>query len=107
MLADALNREFFPRFPEYRGSEIIWDFSELPEMQVNVKELVEWLSMALDRGVVNRDEFREAIGYDATGEEFMEKHTISQFLEPLKEAVENPMALTANNIPHDPNALPE
>lgn len=107
MLADALNREFFPRFPDYKGAEIIWDFSELPEMQVNVKELVEWLSMALDRGVINRDEFREAIGYDATEEEYMERFTISQFLEPLKEAIEDPMSLTSNNIPHEPNPLPE
>ena len=105
MLCEALNEEFFPLFKKYQGACIVFDLSELPEMQVNMKELVDWLSMAVDRAVINRDEFREAIGYDATMDENMEKFTVAQFLEPLDEAIDNAMALS--NAPHDPNPLPE
>ena len=104
MLTEALNAKFFPLFKSTAGAKIMFDFSELPEMQVNMKELVEWLSQSLDRGVINRNEFREAIGYEAMDEDYMDVHTISQFLEPLKEAIEEPFAM--NNIPPQDNALP-
>ncbi len=108
MLCEAFNSEVLPRFgSEYAGTELFFDFSELPEMQVNIKELVEWLGMALDRGVITRNEFRVAIGYDPSSEKYMDDYTISQFLEPLKEAIEAPATLDANNFPPEPNPLPE
>jgi len=105
MLTDAFNEEFIPLFKSYRGSVLLFDYTELPEMQVNMKDLVEWLSMSLDRGVLSRDEFRQAIGYPITGEDIMEMHTVSQYLEPLEEAVTASFAI--DNVPRDPVVDPD
>ena len=105
MLTEAFNEQFLPLFKEYRGSILLFDYTELPEMQVNMKDLVEWLSMSLDRGVLSRDEFRQAIGYPITGEDIMEMHTVSQYLEPLDEAVTAAFAI--DNVPRDPVVDPD
>jgi len=41
LLAAALNKSFIPLFKGYENAEIEWDWSELPEMQEDVKMLVE------------------------------------------------------------------
>lgn len=105
MLTDAFNQEFIPLFKGYQGSVLLFDYTELPELQVNMKDLVEWLSMTLDRGVLSRDEFRQAIGYPITGEDIMEMRTVSQYLEPLEEAVTASFAI--DNVPRDPVVDPD
>ncbi len=70
LLADAINTEFLTRFKGYDKTVIVFDYSELPEMQTDIKDLVAWLKDALDRGVINRDEFRLAISYPKTGDEY-------------------------------------
>ncbi|HUS89816.1 MAG TPA: phage portal protein [Desulfosporosinus sp.] len=105
MLSEAINSQFLPLFKGYSGTVLVFDYTELPEMQVNMKDLVEWLSMSLDRGVLSRDEFRQAIGYPITGEDIMEMHTVSQYLEPLEEAVTASFAI--DNVPRDPVVDPD
>jgi len=41
LLAEGLNKSFIPLFKGYENAEIEWDWSELPEMQEDVKMLVE------------------------------------------------------------------
>lgn len=47
------------------------DYNQLPEMAVNMGELVKYLEPAVNAGIINRDEAREALGYGATGLEHM------------------------------------
>jgi hypothetical protein len=60
---------------------------ELPEMQNDIKELVGWLKDALDRGVINRNEFRKAIGYQVSEDKNMEEFTSATDVLTLEEAL--------------------
>jgi len=87
LLASALNDEFLPRFKGYENTELIFDASELPEMQTDMKELVSWLNDLLDRGVINRAEYRMAINYTGTELPIMQEYTVSQNTIKLEDAL--------------------
>jgi len=88
MLAEALNSQFLPRFKGYENTCIEFDYMELPEMQTDTKDLVEWLGQALDRGVVTRNEFRLAISYIESEDENMNKYTVNMNTMSLDEALD-------------------
>lgn len=46
LLAAALNDEFIPLFKGYEQAEMEFDITELPEMQENIKEMIEWMQKA-------------------------------------------------------------
>lgn len=89
MLSEALNDEWLPRFKGYENSEIIFDIMELPEMQQDVKEMTDWLNTSLDRGVINRNEYRNAIHYLEIDTEDMKRFTVSNDIITLEEAIDN------------------
>lgn len=41
LLQEALNKQFIPLFKGYENAEVFWDWSELPEMQADIKDLAE------------------------------------------------------------------
>ena len=88
LFANAINTEFLPRFKGYEETVIEFDYTELPEMQGDVKDLVTWLKDALDRGVITRNEFRLAINYVKSDDENMDIHTVSTDILTLEEALE-------------------
>lgn len=87
LLEEAFNSEFLPKFKGYEGAIWMFDENELPEMQTDVAKLVEWLKDVLDRGVINRDEFRAAIGYPEDGSEIMKQYTVTQNTISLEESL--------------------
>jgi len=89
LLADALNREFLPFFPAYKGTAIVYDSTELPEMQTDTKQLADWLNNALDRGVITRNEYREAVKFSKVDDENMNKFSVQNDILTLNEAFDN------------------
>jgi len=89
LLEQALNIYFVPKFKGYENSEIIFDVMELPEMQSDIKEMTEWLNNALDRGVINRNEYRNAIQYLEVENDAMEAYTVTSDIISLEEALNN------------------
>ncbi len=89
LLEDALNEFFLPRFKGYENCCIKWDVMELPEMQADMATLTGWLNNSLDRAVVNREEYREAIGYTPTENPEMQEYTTSQSILKLGDALED------------------
>ncbi|MDV3982801.1 hypothetical protein CMT48_17175 [Elizabethkingia anophelis] len=67
LLQEALNKKFIPRFKGYENCVIEWDYTELPEMQEDIKDLVEWYSKA----PVTANEFRTALRLETLDEEGM------------------------------------
>ena len=59
-LAEALNKEFLPLFKGYENHILEWDITELPEMQEDYKEMLEWMNSA----PITPNEIREAIKYN-------------------------------------------
>jgi len=68
LLEDALNKSFIPLFKGYQNAEIEWDWSELPEMQSDVKEMVE----AYSKVPITPNEMRELVKLDRIDEEGMD-----------------------------------
>lgn len=67
LLQEALNKKFIPRFKGYENCVIEWDYTELPEMQEDIKDLVEWYSKA----PVTPNEFRTALRLETLDDEGM------------------------------------
>jgi hypothetical protein len=89
MLAEALNDRFLPNFKRYQNAVIEFDYSECPEMQQDIAELVGWAVQLVDRGVINRNEVRALVKYPAIETEEMEALTVQMDVIPLAEAIEN------------------
>lgn len=89
LLAAELNDSFLPEFKNMNGLKIVFDYSELPEMQTDMKELVEWASVLIREGVLNRDEVRGMCKFNVTELPEMAAHTVNVDVIPLPEAISN------------------
>lgn len=85
LLEDAFNTVILPRFKEYQKAVFMFDENELPEMQEDMGKLTKWLNDALDRGVINRDEYRQAVSYTELETPEMQLHTVSMNVIPLED----------------------
>jgi uncharacterized membrane protein len=65
LLASYLNKEFIQMFKGYEKSVIEFDISELPEMQTDTSEMINWMVKA----PLTPNEIREAINYEAIEDE--------------------------------------
>ena len=68
LLQEAFNKEFLPRFKGYEGTFIEWDITELPEMQADMKMLVE----QLEKARVTPNEVRTALKYETLNDDGMD-----------------------------------
>ena len=82
LLEDALNKQFIPLFPGYENAEIEWDYTELPEMQDNIKEMIEAYSQA----PVTPNEMRELIKLERLEDDGMDKVYIDGNKRPIDES---------------------
>lgn len=87
LLEEALNDNFLPRFKGYENTVIEWDYSELPEMQSDMEKLSKTCNDELDRGVINRNEYRAAMKYPAIDRPEMEVHTVGINIQTLEDAI--------------------
>lgn len=87
LLEKAFNDNILPRFKNYKSTCLMFDESQLPEMQEDMEKLTKWLNDALDRGVINRDEYRLAINYTELGTPEMLVHTVGMNIVSLEDAV--------------------
>ena len=85
ILESALNKYYYPRFKGYENVVKVFDVSEMPEMQGDMKELADWLAVAMDRGVISPDEFRTALKYPEVGSVEMQTRYIRSGYVPLSE----------------------
>lgn len=84
---DALNDQYYPLFRGYENVHLTFDVSELPEMQPDMKLLVEWLSVALKHGAITPREFRTALRYSDLDTTEMNTHFLQQGLIPIEDAL--------------------
>jgi phage portal protein BeeE len=87
LLEEAFNNHLLPRFKGYEKAVWVFDESELPEMQEDMVSLTNNLTRWLGDGVIHRDEYRQAIGYEPTNKPEMEVHTVSMNTMNLEDAV--------------------
>jgi HK97 family phage portal protein len=97
LLQDALNTSFLPLFKGYENSELIYDVSELPEMQEDTKQMVDWAVLLLDRGILNRNEVREIVTFARVDDDSMNIYTVSNDVLTLDEAIESSFSIDEPN----------
>lgn len=89
LLTQAFNKYFLPRFKTHQNTIMEFDYTELPEMQSDIKELSEWLGKALDRGVISRNEYRLAIRYTVSEDADLDVFTVQNDIMSLRESLDN------------------
>lgn len=88
LLEECFNRDLLPRYKNYKNTVFCFDESQLPEMQEDMVSLTKWLNDTLDRGVINRDEYRDAINYPMLETDEMKRHTVSMNIVALEDALD-------------------
>jgi HK97 family phage portal protein len=68
LLQSALNKGFIRRFKGYENAVIEWDVTELPEMQVDIKDMVAWMKDS----PLTPNEKRTALKYETIEEDGMD-----------------------------------
>ena len=87
LLEDAFNNELLPRYKAYKGTVFVFDETELPELQEDMERLTKWLNDCLDRGVINRNEYRLVLKYPEINTPEMNTYTVGMNVIPLLDAV--------------------
>ena len=93
----AITNKLLPRFKGYEGTVIEFDPSELPEMQGDMEKLSKWANEGVDRGVLNRDEWRSIMNFNKVGSPEMQIYTVAMNVMSLEEALiplENDLTVT-------------
>lgn len=88
LLEEALNDRFLPLFKGYENTVFKFQYEDLPEMQPDMQMMGSWLNDALDRGVINRNMYLEAIKYPTSEDPDMDVHTVTTEVMSLSEALD-------------------
>lgn len=83
LLEEAFNERFIKDFKGYENAVINWDVSELPEMQDDVKTLMEWAKDA----PLTKNEVRELIKFERLENEGMDDIWVNRSLIRMDEAM--------------------
>lgn len=98
LLESAFNEILLPKYKAYAGRTLYFDASTLPEMQLDMASLTVWLSRALADGVVNRNEYRDALNYPTVEDEDFDTFTVSSGIKSLEDALEAMPEPDPNNL---------
>ena len=89
LLEEALNNYFLPRFKGYENAKILYDVSELPEMQDDTKALVEWGKIMNDVGALNKNELRILASFPPVNDSDMDIYTVANDQLTVSEAIQS------------------
>ena len=89
LLQDAFNKYFLPLFKGYENTELVYDISDLPEMQQDTKGVVDWVKILVDTAIIDRSEAREVLTFAPRDDENMKVLTVTTDLLTLDEAIES------------------
>ena len=87
LIEDALNTEILKRFKGYENAVAYFDYSLLPEMQTDMKQMVDWLTIALKDGVITRNEYRQALNYETETFDVFNEYSVQFGMMPLIDAL--------------------
>lgn len=102
LFTEAMNDQFLPCFKGYENTVWEFDFSQLPEMQQDISQMVDWLTRFIDSGVMTREEVRNYISLPTLPDPYLSKLTVSGDILTLEEAVDNQFS-----VDNDPRSVQE
>jgi HK97 family phage portal protein len=86
---NLFNEHILPLYKDYQGYCLKFDISDLPEMQDDMKSLVEWLSKANDKGFVTKNEAREIMNLDIVEDDLMNQITVIDDVLTLEQSLDD------------------
>jgi HK97 family phage portal protein len=95
LIAEAFNTDILPNFgKEFENMRLFFDVTEAPEMQDDIKMLVDWIVLAVRTGLITRNEARAILKYEQIEDASMNVLTVDQSIQTLEDAILSPTNLT-------------
>lgn len=84
-VCETISEAFTVMLGEGYGVDALeWDYTQLPEMAVNMKEVMEYIKPMIEMGLITPNEGRAAIRYGEKTEDYMNEHYVASGLTTLK-----------------------
>ena len=94
LFSEAFNNEILPLFKGYEDKCLYFNVKELPEMQQDYNTMVDWITKAVDGGLIPRNEGRLSMGLEAIENEDMNTITVKDDVMTLEDAITPQPGLT-------------
>lgn len=97
LLREAFNTDILPFVKGYQDKELIFDYSELPEMQSDLTATMTIVNNAIDRGYINRLEARDYMSLPKIEDAVMSEFTVANDIMTLEQSLDD----FPNVLPND------
>ena len=89
LLATAFNTDILPLFKNYKGTCLYFEYSELPEMQEDMTEMVAWVKPSIETGLISRNEGRVFMNLPMSEDSSMNEITVNADILTLDQALDD------------------
>ena len=98
LFAVAFNNDIMPLFKNYKGTCIYFQYSELPEMQEDMTEMVAWVKLAIEAGLISRNEGRKFMKMALSEDKSMDEITVNADILTLEQALDDFPSVEGNTL---------
>jgi HK97 family phage portal protein len=89
LFATAFNNDILPLFKNYKGTCLYFEYSELPEMQEDMKKMVDWIIPSVKEGLFSRKVARTFMKLPESDNKLMDEITVSSDILTLEQALDD------------------
>ena len=89
MFAVAFNDDILPLFKNYKGTCLYFEYSELPEMQEDMAEMVSWVKPSIETGIISRNEGRVFMKLPLSEDKSLDEITVNADILTLEQALDD------------------
>tara|TARA_R110002072_G_scaffold5165_3_gene34348 strand:- start:2160 stop:3545 length:1386 start_codon:yes stop_codon:yes gene_type:complete len=89
LFAVAFNNDILPLFKNYKGTCLYFEYSELPEMQEDMKEMVAWVRPSIETGIISRNEGRMFMKLPLSEDKTLDEITVNADILTLEQALDD------------------
>ena len=87
ILERAFNEGILAEIKAYKNKVLVFDYKELPELQNDLEKQSKWVLPLADRGYMNGNEVRLAMGLSESNEPLHEQYTVKDDIMSLEDAI--------------------
>ena len=98
LLAVAFNNDILPLFKNYKGTCLYFEYSELPEMQEDMAEMVSWVRPSIETGIITRNEGRVFMKLPLSDDKSMDEITVNADILTLEQALDDFPTVEGNTL---------
>ena len=89
LFTEAFNSDILPSFKGYENTCIVFEYSELPEMQQDMTQMIAWIRPSVEIGLMNREESRSYMKLPSTENESMKEFTVNADIMTLEQSLDD------------------